>query len=198
MKTGAGQFGFTLIEVIMAVAIFSLLMLAMNALFISLYRQQGTDTAMTKRTQSMNYALGTMSRELRGSNRGEDGSFFIAEAGNNSLTFYSDINKDGLTEKISYTLDGTDFKKTITEPGSSSLYAGAGVSSVVCPEIQNGGTPIFTYYNKSYTGSEAPMPVPAKALDISMIGVSLTVNTVSRNKSYPLHAETKIQLRNSN
>lgn len=198
MKIGAGQFGFTLVEVIMAVAIFSLLMLAMNALFISLYRQQGVDTAITKRTQSMNYVLGTISRELRGSNRGEDGSFFIAEAGGNSLTFYSDINKDGLTEKISYALDGTDLKKTITEPGSSSLYAGAGVSFVVCPEIQNGGTPIFTYYNKSYTGSEAPMPLPVKALDISMIGVSLTANNVSQNKSYPLHVETKIQLRNSN
>lgn len=196
MKNNTRKKGFTLIEVVVAVAIFTVLMLAVNMLFVSLYRQQGTSAAMIKRTQDMNYLLSTMSRELRESNRGENGNFFIAQAASSTIVFYSDLDDDGLTEKISYALAGTNLKKTVTEPGSGSLYAGAGTVTVVCSEVQNGTTPIFTYYSKSYTGSQAPMILPVSALDVSLVGISFTVNTLSQNKSYPLHVETKVQLRN--
>lgn len=198
MKKNIRQKGFTLIEVIISIAIFSLLMLAINALFLSLYRQQGSTIAMTERTQNMNRVISTMKRELREGNRAENGNFFIALAQENALTFYSDINSDGLTEKVAYALEGTDFKKTVTAPGTDSLYSGTGITSVVCTEVQNGTTPIFTYYDKNYIGTGAALSAPIPVLSIRLVGISFTVNNLVQNKSYPLFVETKVQLRNIN
>lgn len=198
MKKNIRQKGFTLIEVIISIAIFSLLMLAINALFLSLYKQQGSTIAMTERTQNMNRLIGTMERELREGNRAENGNFFIASAQENAITFYSDINSDGLTEKIAYALDGTDLKKTVTAPGADSLYSGAGTTSVVCAEIQNGTSPIFTYYDENYIGTGAALSSPIPVLSIRLIGISFKVNTLVQNRSYPLFVETKVRLRNIN
>lgn len=189
--------GFTLIEVVVAVAIFTILMLAINYLFVSLYRQQGTSIAMVQRTQTFNVALDTMARELREGNRGENGHYFIETAGENSLVFYSDIDGDDLTEKVTYALVGAEFRKTVAEPGADALYGGTPATSIICAEIQNDGVPIFTYYDENYTGAGAAMTLPAPVLEIKLIGVSLTANTAKFNRSYPLHIETKIKLRNS-
>lgn len=197
MKMNSKYEGFTLIEVVVAIAIFTILMLAINVLFVSLYRQQGTSIAMVERTRRLNAALDMMARELREGNRGENGHYFIESAGDNVLAFYSDVDSDGLTERVSYSLAGTELIKSVTEPGADSLYAGSPASSIISTEVQNQGVPIFTYYDEDYTGAGAAMVLPAAVLDIKLIGVSLTVNTVQANRSYPLHIETKIQLRNS-
>jgi len=191
------QKGFTLLEVVMAIGIFSILMVGINILFISLYRQQGASTAMIERTRVMNILIDTISRELREGNRGENGHFFIETAANDTVTFYSDIDDDDQTERVSYSLSGSVLSKSVTEPGSDLQYSAPATVTVVCSEVQNGSTPIFTYYDENYSGAGSSMTLPVAILDVRLIGVSLTTNSTDRYKSYPLHIETKIQLRNS-
>lgn len=197
MKTVKGQKGFTLLEVVMAIGIFSILMVGINLLFISLYRQQGSSAAMIERTRVMNNLIDTMAKELREGNRGENGHFFIETASNNTITFYSDIDDDNLTEKVSYSLSGSTLNKSVTQPGSDFQYSSSATVTVAFSEVQNGSTPIFTYYDENYTGTGSSMALPVSVLNVRLVGVSLTTNSTNRYKSYPLHIETKIQLRNS-
>lgn len=192
----SGKKGFTLLEVLISISIFTVLLLAINQLFLSLYKQQGVDMAALERIQQAGRVTEVLSRELREANRGENGNFAISIAEDDRLVFFSDLDKDGLAEKIAYFLEGTEMKKTVTEPGDDRSYAGAETTLVVCREIQNGSVPIFTYYDRNYTGSESSMTAPVDVLRVRLVGISLTLNSLGRNSSYPLHTETKIELRN--
>ena len=140
--------------------------------------------------------LDKLAKEVRESNRGENGSFALAIASTNQLTFFDDVDSDGLTEKISYFLNGTDLKRSVIEPGATFLYSGTAVTTVVLTDVRNNSVPIFTYYDEDYTGTQSSMSSPVDVLDVKLVGVSITVNSLNTFKSYPLHVETKIQLRN--
>lgn len=196
MKKKLIKNGFTLIEVIVSISIFIVLMLAINFLFVSLYRQQGTNIGMIQRINKANTTIDTMGREIREANRAESGYFTLATAGSSTLIFFSDIDEDGLTEKVSYFLDGTDLKKNVVEPGTDSKYADAGTTSVACMDVQNGSNPIFTYYDQNYIISGEPLTAPIDVLKVRLVGVSLDINSPSKKSSYPLHIETKVQFRN--
>lgn len=196
MKTNDKKSGFTLIEVIVAVGIFALVMVSIGMLFLSLYRKQGTDVAMIQRTHDANKVIDMISSEIRKANRAENGNFVIANAGANSLTFYSDTDNDGLTEKITYALNGADLKKTVIEPGASSTYSGTGTTITVCSGVRNGI--IFTYYGSAYTGTGSPMAAPIQVANVRLIGISLDLNSTNVNSSYLLHTETKVDFRNLN
>lgn len=188
--------GFTLIEVVIAIGIFTMLMLAVSMLFVFLYRQQSTSVAMIQRTDSLNRVVDTMAKEFRESSRGAKGDFALVIANTNQITFFDDIDSDGLTEKISYYLNGTSLTKSVIEPGADLLYGGTAVITVVLTDVRNGGTPIFTYYDKNYTGTQSPMSSPVEVVKVKLVGLSLTVNSVNSLNSYPLHIETKIERRN--
>lgn len=200
MKKNIQQTGFTLIETVIAIAIFSVLMLAVSALFISLYRQQSASIGMIQRTAAANRLTKMIGGELREANYGVgEGSLWVA-AEKNSITFYSDLDNDGKTEKISYTLAAgeTDLKKKVVEPGASAPYYNtAGVTTVVCSDVRNRiEEPVFTYYDDSYVGESGSLTIPVNFTDVRLVGVSLILNSLNVNSSYPLHVETKIDLRN--
>lgn len=196
MKNGIKKSGLTLIEVVVSVGIFAVIMAALSLLFISLYRQQGADIGLMERTHAANAAIDKMGRELREANRGENGNFAIANAGASSLAFYSDVDDDDLTERVTYSLQGTNLQRTVVEPGSNFSYAASGATTVLCSDVRNGINPIFKYYDENYDGSGNPLPFPVEILKVRVAGIFLDLNSSSINSSYPLHVETKIQFRN--
>lgn len=188
--------GFTLVETIVAVAVFTLLMSAISVLFVSLYRSQKVDIGLIERSRIAGRAIETMSGEIRKANRGENGNFHLAVTGAQNLVFYSDIDGDDETEKISYNLEGANITKTVVEPGTNYLYQGAEVKTVVCSGVQNGTEPIFLYYDESYTGNESALANPVDNVAVKVIGINLYVNVANSGISTPFHIETKIQIRN--
>lgn len=185
--------GFTLIEVVVSIGIYTVLLLAISALFLALYRQQAADIGMLERTNAANGFLTRSGRELREANRAEDGGFTLAAAAGDALTFYSDLDGDEETERISYFLADGSLQKTVTEPGAAHDYANPGSTELICTGVANAA--IFTYYNEAYAGSGASLPEPVRFLDVKLIGISLDLNAAGVS-SYPLHFETKIRFRN--
>lgn len=188
--------GFTLVEVIVSIGIFALMMGAISALFITLYRSQKNDIALIERTRLAGFALEKMSDEIRRANRAENGNFHLAITGGQNIVFYSDIDADGLTEKIAYELEGTNINRTVVEPGTNFLYQEAGVETVLCAGVRNGSNPIFLYYDEDYTGNEEPMSSPVDNVAVRVVGISLDVNTDNSGLATPFHLGTKVQIRN--
>ena len=188
--------GFTLVELIIAVAILAIMAAAISAFFISLYKEQTSDIARIGRIDAAGKAIEKMSGEIRKMNRAENGIFPLEVAQEQVLVFYSDVDDDGLTERIEYSLDGSALKKKLIEPGDSLDYSGEETTTVIVDGIRNGTEPIFKYYDENYTGSEDPLSEPINVTSVKIIEVILDINADEKYLSSPLRAETKVHPRN--
>ena len=189
--------GFTLIETLIAMAILVIMTGAVTAFFAFLYREQAADIIRIRRISAASRAIKIMSSEIRKISRAEDGSSPIESAGEQDLIFYSDIDNDGLAEKIKYSLSGTDLKKTVTEPtGDPYEYINPGDTTTIVKNVRNGADPVFKYYDESYTGSGAPLEIPVNVTEVKLIEISLDINPDNRYLTQPFHIETKVHPRN--
>jgi prepilin-type N-terminal cleavage/methylation domain-containing protein len=187
--------GFTLVETLVAISIFTIIMFAITAFFVHIYRQQADDIVRINRIDIAGRAIEKMSGEMRKMNRAENGSFALESAQSQTLIFYSDIDNDGLTERIEYSLNGTDLERKLTEPGESLDYSGEETTTIIASGIVNGAEKVFKYYNQDYTGSEDPLAEPVNVTEVRLIGINLDINA-DNSLLNPLQIETKIQPRN--
>lgn len=192
--------GFTLIEMMVAIIILVVMMLTITRFFVTLYREQGTDVVRLQSVESAGRAIDNLHSEVRKMNRGANGSYYIASAQAQTLIFYSDVDNDGLTEKIEYILNGTNLERKLTEPGALKDYSGAPTTTVVVNNVVNGTDPVFQYYDENYIplASPAPSPLasPVNVTQIKLIEIDFDISTDINKLPGPIHVETKIQPRN--
>lgn len=118
---------FTLIETLMTIAIFIILMGAVAGFIMMGYRTYGYVWEQTRAIEEARRGIETMIKEIREARPGDDGSYPIEKAEDKEFIFYSDIDKDGKTEKVRYFLGtesrGSQVKECVTfaKGGSCSL-----------------------------------------------------------------------------
>jgi len=95
---------FTLIETIVTVAIFTLVMGAVSGSILMLYRTHGYEWEQSLAVEQARRGIETMVKEIREARSGDDGSYPIEKSGDKEFVFYSDIDKDGKTERVRYFL----------------------------------------------------------------------------------------------
>ena len=188
--------GFSIVESIIVVAIFSIMMLTISLFFSNLYKQHSVDVSRIEGVGIAGRAIENMSSEMRKMNRAESGTFFIESAQDQILIFYSDIDNDDATEKIKYYLDGTDLKRDAIEPGAGLDYSGLPVTTIVASFVKNGTDPIFRYYDENYTGTQSALSSPANVTSVKVIEISIYINTKNLDSQRTVYAETKISPRN--
>ncbi|MEA1937059.1 MAG: prepilin-type N-terminal cleavage/methylation domain-containing protein [Patescibacteria group bacterium] len=190
--------GFTLIEMLIAVSILAIMAVAISVFFVSLYKEQGSDVAKIKRIDVAGRTIESMSNNIRKMNRAENGIFPLEVAQEQALVFYADIDKDGLTERIEYSLNGTLLEKKIIESGVGLDYSGAETTAVIVEGVRNGTEPLFKYYDENYTGGEFEISLsePVNVTNVKIIEIILDLNADEKHLASPFRAETKIHPRN--
>ena len=143
--------------------------------------------------------------QLRAIKQADNGDFPIEEADDFDLTIYTDIDDDGVTERVHYYLDlATDeFKRGVTDPNTSvtpvTYPAGDTTTSVVAKYITNSSTePVFYYYNSDYPGDTVnnPLHTPASLGSIQLIRVKIKVNIDPARAPENINLESFVDLRN--
>jgi len=190
--------GFTLIELLITISIISVL-----ALFIGLFVQRIylLNTILTDSLSVQFEARETLkaiSAQLRSSAPSSTGSYPLAQTNDTTLTFYSDVDNDGLQDQVRYFLNGTTLQKGIIKPSGNPLtYNPANeVVSDVVHYIRNGATPIFTYYDTSYDGTTPPLTQPVNILSVRLIKVTVITDKNPTQSPTSLTLTTQISLRN--
>jgi prepilin-type N-terminal cleavage/methylation domain-containing protein len=120
--------GFTLVETLITILIFALVMGAVSGLVVMAYRAQSYTWEQSIATDEARRGIETMIKEIREARPGDDGSFSIERADDKEFVFYSDIDKDGATERVRYFL-GTVNEGVLSEKCYTNVTGG------VCPPV---------------------------------------------------------------
>jgi len=190
--------GFTLIELIISIAIFSGL-----AFIISMFSLDVLDFGIflgdnIVAQQEIHVTVRSLVAELRAMSQSANGSYLIESASQNSLVFYSDTDGDGLTERIRYFLSGTTLMKGVIKP--------EGIPIVYLPEnerttesVHNIYSPagnLFSYYDSSFTGSESELSFPINIPSVRLVKVNLTADPNPLDPSSRISFYTFVNIRN--
>lgn len=174
--------GFTLIEVIVSIAIFVMIGGAVVTFQRSVITNSKVIQSGFTSQQQIRKTLTLFVADTRSATRSGAGSYPIEVVSTTSVTFYANIDKDPLIERVRYFLATTTLMRGILKPTGTTTYnpANETVSSLVFDVTNATSSPIFTFYDKNYDGftssSTDPLPQPIDISAIRLIKMSLTVN----------------------
>jgi type II secretory pathway pseudopilin PulG len=95
---------FTLIETIVAVAIFGMIIIAVFSAISLLYKVNSYTWQQSLAVDEARRGIKTMITEIREATFGEDGSYLIGKASDKEFIFYADVDNDGQVERVRYFL----------------------------------------------------------------------------------------------
>lgn len=168
--------GMTLAELLVTIAILSVVTTAIMGLIQSFYKDNAYLLEETSALASARKGVSDASRYVREASYGDDGAYPIAVAGTSTLTFYSDTDQDSLVERVQYSLiDGTLYRSITNATGSPPVYpAAAAATSTIATDVRNtSATPIFSYYDASGTQLSTTSP---SLVSITSVQVHLLVD----------------------
>jgi len=96
--------GFTAIEALISIMIFSLATGVITGFIFLSYRTHNYAFEESTAINEARRGVEMMTREIRAAKTGDDGSYPIERADDKQFIFYSDIDKDGETERVRYFL----------------------------------------------------------------------------------------------
>jgi len=190
--------GFTLMEMVVAIFCFCLIAAGMIGLISAMFtinRQQGG--LLSDQDQARKLAFGIMS-ELRNCQSSSLGAYAIDTAQDQQLIFYSNVDSDQAIEKIRYFVQNGQLWKGVTKPGGSPLgyYPASEVTTMVQNNLANGASPIFYYYDDSYTGTQSALAQPVNIANINFVRISLSIYNkagVNNANTYTVTASAAIR-----
>lgn len=189
--------GFTLIEVIISIAILSGIVLIVSMFGLDVYDFGIFLGDSLSAQQEIQRTLKIMVSEIRSMNQSVLGSYVIESASQNSIIFYSDTDNDGLTDRIRYFLDGNIFKKGVIKPTGSPLsYTGPEKITEEVHDIYVPAGNIFAYYDSSYNGTGSTLSFPINISAVRLINISITVDRNSADATSRVNIKSSVNIRN--
>ena len=193
-----------MIEALIAILIFWIGIQGFTLLFVKSWQSNSYVFEMGQSSFKVSQGLNTMVGYIRKTRQADDGSYPIKSANDNDLVLYSDYDKDGITERLHFYLNGNQIIMGITDPtnGTPKSYpAGDQQTQIITDYIVNGtSVPIFYYYNQDYPGDTANNPVdtPANVADVRLIKILLKININPNRAPDNISMESFVELRNLN
>jgi prepilin-type N-terminal cleavage/methylation domain-containing protein len=165
-RSGTVEDGFTLIELMLVLLIFSVLTAAASSLSLdalhTFWNAQGSSNLLDPGLQALNQTLDQMQQDIRLAGHPDPGSFSAAAVASHpgiaassfttatgyDLVFQGDVNGDGQVEQVEYTLPpGSQTLMRLVTPMNGSVPAGSTVSQALLSNVQNQliGQAVFSY-----------------------------------------------------
>ena len=197
-KSSQNSIGFSIIELIIGLSILGLIAFAIWIFQKDIFSLNNTISGDITAQDDVRRAFKTVTSEIRSASSSSIGAYPIDSATLTSFIFYSDINDDGIKERIRYFLNGTILKKGILKPSGNPLAynpANETISEIV-HDVANGATPIFNYYDTNYDGFTPSLTSPINVLAIRLIKITLIVDHDPSKLPSPITFTTQASIRN--
>jgi prepilin-type N-terminal cleavage/methylation domain-containing protein len=189
----SNQYGFTLIEMVISIAMFSLIALGVIALVSSVLvdsSKQSRSLANSDQSRKLSFQI---MKELRNAINANNGAYPLAVADNQQLTFFSNIDGGVEIERVRYYVSNGKVYRGIIKPTGNPLtyVTGNESSKVVQDDFANGAAPLFYYYPDTYDGTTgSPLVQPVNISQINFIKINLQVYTRTAGSSTDFYTVT--------
>lgn len=172
--------GFTLIEVLVAVVILSLLGGALLSLQHIIGKNQTMVLKNYRSIDEANRHVAVFIREVRGARSGENAAYALDTVNDNEIVFYSDIDFNGEVEKVRYAVDSSRLIKGVIKPiGYPAIYPADQEEIVILTyNVRNQDEPAFTYYNGDWPEDiqNNPLPPAQRLSGTRTVGIYIRIN----------------------
>jgi hypothetical protein len=196
--------GFTLIEIVLVVAMTAGVVFVVASFRSNLDMMENLLNQKLQSRQDIDQSMQIMTTEIRSAGPSSLGAYAIESASTSSFAFFSDTDKDGVYERVRYfvaTTTGatTTIKRGIVKPtGNPLVYATSSetVTTAIVNVIRPSSTPVFSYFDANYTGSEAALASPVDATRIRLVKVNIYADINPSTAPIPTLFSTMINIRN--
>ncbi len=192
--------GFTLFEIIISIGITAVIVLAIGKFSNSISNIGVVINSSLQSNQDLSLAFRAVVTDIRSMGPGSNGAYPIEAATSSSFTFYSDIDQDGIFERVRYYVSTSTFERGVVEPtGNPLAYATSSeVRTIIAPAIiVSTSTPLFTYFNDTYTGgTSGTLTGTIDVSAIRVVTVRLTADISTSTAPKPVTFTNTITIRN--
>ena len=196
--------GMSLVEMLIAIGIFTIGILGFTQLFVRSWRQNAYTIEMVQTAMATSQGVNKMVQYLREVRQGDNGSYPVISANDNDLVVFGDYDKDDITERLHFYRNGGDIIMGIRKPttGLPKTYAtgDAETKIIVSNIVNNAETPIFAYYNSSYPEDSVnnPIDTPAMVPNVRLIRIDLHMNIDPNRAPDNIQIQSFVEIRNLN
>jgi type II secretory pathway pseudopilin PulG len=196
--------GMSLVEMLVAIGIFTIGILGFTELFVRSWRQNAYTMEMGQTSMAVSQGVNEIVRYLREVRQGDDGSYPVISADDNDLVVFGDYDRDGITERLHFYRSGSDVIMGIRKPttGLPKTYAsGDAETKIIASHIVNDGTmPIFAYYDGNYPEDSVnnPIDTPATVPNVRLVRIDLHMNIDPNRPPDNVQIKSFAEMRNLN
>ena len=191
--------GFTLIELLISIFIISIITVTASTfqrdVFSLNYSLQGSLNAQL----DARHVVKIMVTELRKTGPSASGAYPIALASSTGMTFYSDVDNDGIKDKVRYFLSGSAIKRGIVAPSGNPLTyndANEKLSTIISGFVASSTSPLFQYYPSSYNGNTSSLVEPIDIPSVRLVKITAIIDKDPIHSPAVLIVTSQVSLRN--
>ena len=177
-KNIKNQSGFTLVETIFTIFIFTLLMIGITLMMRDIFSVSHQEFGILTNVGQARSIADTFVNEIRNEAYGANGAYPINQATNNQIIFFSTAPKNnGTVSQIRYYISGNTLYKGVTNPaGSPATYNGQPETiTALSTQMSMGASPLFYYYDGNYNGVGNSLAQPVNINAVRFVKINLIV-----------------------
>ena len=188
-----------MVELLVALAIFAVVIIAVGAMGANIFIFNSTTTGSYQATQNSQAILKTILKEIREASPGANGAYPIVNTGSTTLSFFSDIDNDGVTEQVTYNLIGSTFYRAVIKAtGNPPVYslANQSTTTLITNVINGSALPSFQYFDTNYTGTSSPLVQPVSPSMVKLIQINQRIDIDPNRSPLPIIFTVQANIRN--
>ena len=189
--------GFTILEFIVSMALIGIIFVFVGSMTNQFSNVSTFVNRDLSNKQGITQVFQTMTSEIRSAGPSSVGDYAIQSASSTEFTFFSDVDGDGLFERVRYFFTTSTLNRGIVKPaGEPLVYA---TSSETIRVLVSGVIPAsssFYYYDANYTGSEPPLAYPIDVSTVRAIEIRLYVDLRSGTAPQAVYYNDVVTIRN--
>lgn len=183
-------------EILIAMSLFGLIAVGISMFTLDILQLQIFAGESLESEEDIKQTLEVIIPEIRSMAAANNGSYLIMAASSSSFSFFSDINSDGLIERVRYFLDSNNFKKGIIVPTVNPITYDSASEKITTLISDVVPANIFSYYDEVYDGSQPSLGVPVDISQIRLVRVEIIVDKNPLTPPLPVKISIFADIRN--